>query len=137
MENMYESWLKDPSSVHESWDSVFQPVQSGEYISVPDIILYYQLRGHLKASLDPLGISNKERDATHLQTHCHHMLSRVFQLPKTTWIGGETETSLTLAEIIERLESAYSGSTGVEIMHVNNKEKRKPLTYWIFFLEIW
>jgi 2-oxoglutarate dehydrogenase E1 component len=125
---MYESWLKDPSSVHESWESVFQSVKSGECISVPDIILYYQLRGHLKASLDPLDISNKERDATHFQTHCHHMLSRVFQLPKTTWIGGETETSLTLAEIIERLESAYSGSIGVEVMHVNVKERRDWIT---------
>jgi 2-oxoglutarate dehydrogenase E1 component len=56
------------------------------------------------------------------------MLSRVFQLPKTTWIGGETETSLTLAEIIERLESAYSGSIGVEVMHVNVKERRDWIT---------
>jgi 2-oxoglutarate dehydrogenase E1 component len=90
-----------------------------EHILVQSVIRAYQVRGHLVARLDPLDINNVRRDSSHSPRPGHHMLSgrdfnfiekdmqRVFQLPDLTFIGGETETSLTLGEIIDRLEVWY------------------------------
>lgn len=51
-------------------------------------------------------------------------LERKFKLPTTTFIGGESETTLTLGEIVQRLKNVYSRSIGVEYMHINDFEKR-------------
>ena len=87
-----------------------------EHLSVQAIIRAYQVRGHLVARLDPLDINNRQRDFSHSPRPGHHMLGgkdfqftvkdmdRLFHLPQLTWIGGDTETSLPLSEIITRLE---------------------------------
>lgn len=80
---MYNAWLKDPASVHVSWNSYFnnlknnspQPFQapptlipsiklntipSGEIMDTMKVQLMvraYQVRGHQLANLDPLGIN--------------------------------------------------------------------------------
>ena len=68
---MYESWRKDPQSVHSSWDQYFrksgegilvQPVQStvgaereiSDHLRIMQLINAYQLKGHEIANLDPL-----------------------------------------------------------------------------------
>ena len=53
---------------------------------------------------------------------CFQDLDTVFQLPKTTFIGGQ-EKSLPLREIIARLESVYCNHIGVEYMHINNLDQ--------------
>jgi 2-oxoglutarate dehydrogenase E1 component len=106
-----------------------------EHILVQSVIRAYQVRGHLVARLDPLDINNVRRDSSHSPRPGHHMLSgrdfnfiekdmqRVFQLPDLTFIGGETETSLTLGEIIDRLEAVYCQSIGIEFMFINDKKR--------------
>lgn len=49
-------------------------------------------------------------------------LNREFKLPATTFIGG-TQHTLTLEEIMRRLNSVYSRSIGLEYMYINNFDK--------------
>ena len=49
-------------------------------------------------------------------------LDTAFQLPKTTFIGGD-EKSLSLKEIISRLENVYCRSIGAEYLHINNLDQ--------------
>ena len=53
---------------------------------------------------------------------CYQDMETVFQLPKTTFIGGK-ETALPLKEIITRLENVYCRSIGAEYMHINNLDQ--------------
>ena len=53
----------------------------------------------------------------------HQDMETVFQLPKTTFIGGKSETALPLKEIINRLENVYCRSIGAEYMHINNLDQ--------------
>ena len=49
-------------------------------------------------------------------------MDRAFKLPSTTFIGGG-DTSLTLREILRRLENTYCKHIGVEYMFINNLEQ--------------
>lgn len=49
-------------------------------------------------------------------------LDTVFQLPKTTYIGG-ADKALPLREIINRLEKVYCGSIGAEYMHLHDLDQ--------------
>merc|ERR1719322_1834954 len=97
------------------------------HLVVQNTIRSYQVRGHLAAQIDPLGLNNMDK------TKAKDMIIRSvkvdekdydteFQLPSTTWIGGN-EKSLPLREIINRLENVYTKSIGVEYMHINNLDQ--------------
>ncbi|KTG44687.1 hypothetical protein cypCar_00020462, partial [Cyprinus carpio] len=106
---MYYAWLEDHKNVHE-------------------------VRGHHVARLDPLGILTADLDSfvpSDLITSIDKLgsygleesdLDKSFQLPLTTFIGGN-ESTLPLREIIHRLETSYCGHTGVEFMFINNMEQ--------------
>ncbi|KAF2364758.1 2-oxoglutarate dehydrogenase E1 component [Trinorchestia longiramus] len=103
-----------------------------DHLAVQGIIRAYQARGHLAASLDPLGIDRPhpaERTVAsravvraHLDQIDEEDMSRSYKLPMSTYIGGK-ETSLPLSDIISRLENAYCGSIGVEFMFINSLEQ--------------
>ncbi|XP_018361635.1 PREDICTED: 2-oxoglutarate dehydrogenase, mitochondrial isoform X5 [Trachymyrmex cornetzi] len=106
-----------------------------DHLAVQAIIRSYQARGHLVADLDPLGIMQTDLIHTHYaarkgspeQVLRQYMLEesdmdRVFKLPSTTFIGGK-EKSLSLREILKRLEAAYCGHIGVEFMFINSLEQ--------------
>ena len=149
MEEMYESWLQDPKSVHESWDKYFRSQdmedfdamsktgvrEIDDHLSVQDIIRAYQMRGHLAAQLDPLNMN-----AAHINSRVvkglpdkpeivlrHYKLKdddmyRKFRLPESTYIGGDSPV-LTLQEILKRLENVYCNHIGVEYMFINSPEQ--------------
>ena len=50
-------------------------------------------------------------------------MNRQFLLPHTTKIGGEQPT-LSLQEIVNRLDDVYCGTIGVEYMHIHEPIKR-------------
>ncbi|XP_023419248.1 2-oxoglutarate dehydrogenase-like, mitochondrial isoform X3 [Cavia porcellus] len=93
-----------------------------------------QIRGHHVAQLDPLGILDADLDSfvpSDLITTIDKLafydlqeadLDKEFQLPTTTFIGG-SESSLSLREIIRRLESTYCQHIGLEFMFINDVEQ--------------
>jgi len=149
IEEMYESWLRDPKSVHESWDHYFRAQEVDDFngisqmgvreiddhLSVQDIIRAYQMRGHLAAQLDPLNLSNAnihsgvskglpdkpEIVLRHYKLKDEDMF-RNFRLPESTYIGGDSPV-LTLQEILKRLENVYCNHIGVEYMFINSPEQ--------------
>ncbi|XP_061553768.1 2-oxoglutarate dehydrogenase complex component E1 isoform X2 [Phycodurus eques] len=86
VEEMYLAWLREPTSVHKSWDVVFRSAHAtqrspaslrgtlaqsaapdvekllGDHLAVHTLIRNYQVRGHHIAKLDPLEISCVDLD---------------------------------------------------------------------------
>ncbi|XP_052123030.1 2-oxoglutarate dehydrogenase complex component E1-like [Frankliniella occidentalis] len=110
-------------------------------MAVMNIIRAYQMRGHLLADLDPLGISyghvtDADGDAaasgkaqglsaaTILRQHkvpasTEQDWERHYALPDNAFIGGGAKT-LSLREIVRRLEEAYCATVGAEFMHIHD-----------------
>ena len=82
------------------------------------MIRAYRVRGHLEASLDPLGLSEKKKHpeldpASYGFTEAD--LDRVIFIDKV--LGRE---SATLREIVAICRASYCGSIGVEFMHIQD-----------------
>ncbi|KAF7231961.1 hypothetical protein EG68_08376 [Paragonimus skrjabini miyazakii] len=170
IEDIYEAWLKNPASVHKSWDVFFRGVNAGaapgeayvtpptlgqnltfpvhvqipspvstaikpdiktieDHLAVQSIIRSYQVRGHLAADLDPLGITSPSDGTARYIVYKQYLgeggepdLDKTFRLPQTTYIGGDKQ-ELTLREIIQRLEEVYCRHIGVEFMFINSLNK--------------
>ncbi|XP_043844023.1 2-oxoglutarate dehydrogenase-like, mitochondrial [Dromiciops gliroides] len=105
-----------------------------DHLAVQSLIRAYQIRGHHVAQLDPLGILDADLDSfvpSDLITTIDKLafynlhesdLDKVFHLPTTTFIGG-TESTLSLREIIKRLENTYCQHIGLEFMFINDVEQ--------------
>merc|ERR1719450_119830 len=97
------------------------------HLVVQNTIRSYQVRGHLAAQIDPLGLNNMDSEkARNMIIRSVKVdekdFDKEFQLPQTTWIGGNQKT-LPLREIINRLENVYCKSIGAEYMHINNLDQ--------------
>jgi len=97
------------------------------HLAVQATIRSYQVRGHLAAQIDPLGLNNMDsEEAKKMIIRSVRVdekdLDRVFQLPTTTFIGG-SEKALSLREIINRLQNVYCRSIGAEYLHINNLDQ--------------
>ncbi|XP_054785340.1 uncharacterized protein LOC129291823 isoform X1 [Prosopis cineraria] len=148
LEELQRSWESDPKSVDGSWDIFFtnylgqkksiisseistQTIQDS--MSLMLLIRAYQVNGHLKAKLDPLGLA--ERDIpTELDPSYYGFsendLDREFYVGVWKNIDGflaENRPVQTLREIVRRLEEVYCGSIGYEYMHISDYEKVKWL----------
>ncbi|XP_034829933.1 2-oxoglutarate dehydrogenase complex component E1-like [Maniola hyperantus] len=107
------------------------------HLAVMSLIRSYQVRGHLLAKTDPLnmtiaanwilknqvpplelkGLECKIVSRELGTTLGEAQMDDVFELPERTFIGGK-ESALSLRDIVNRLETAYCGSIGVEYMHL-------------------
>ncbi|KAL3234426.1 2-oxoglutarate dehydrogenase, mitochondrial [Nakaseomyces bracarensis] len=172
IDEMFQAWQKDPSSVHVSWDAYFKNmkntnVPASQAFQAPPILLgsaqgtheaplstlsgsnidenvsvhlkvqllcrAYQVRGHLKAHIDPLGISfgsNKNANIPKELTLDYYGfterdLDREINLgpgilPRFARDG---KKKMTLREIIDHMETLYCTSYGIEYTHIPSKEK--------------
>ncbi len=110
----------------------FQPSQSSlvsseherKQVQVLRLISAYRIRGHQQATLDPLGLM--EREQVPDLTLAYHGLSDAdldteFQ-SSTLFIGKEYAS---LREICAALHATYCGDIGVEYMHIPQTEERR------------
>ncbi|CAN6561939.1 unnamed protein product [Malus baccata var. baccata] len=134
-------WEAVPNSVDESWDNFFRnfvsqastsPGVSGQTIQESMRLLLlvraYQVSGHMKAKLDPLGL--EERDIPDdldpaLYGFTEADLDREFFLGVWRMSGFLAENRLvhTLRSILTRLEQAYCGTIGYEYMHIADRNR--------------
>ncbi len=170
VEELYESWLRDPNAVPDEWRDYFNQLprvasktssmsdvphstirdhfariskmrvrteatvavdsQATEYerkqVKVVQLISAYRQRGHQKAQLDPLGISQRD-PVPDLDLSFHQLsgadLDTVFQVG-SLYIG---KADATLGEIVDALEQTYCDTVGAEFMHIVDTTER----HWI------
>lgn len=141
LEELQRAWEVDPKSVDESWDTFFRNFTgqaasniglSGQTIQESMRLLLlvraYQVNGHMKAKLDPLGLDDRkiplELDPA-LYGFTEADLDREFFLGVWRMSGflSENRPVQTLREILNRLEQAYCGTIGYEYMHIPDRDK--------------
>ncbi len=92
-------------------------------ISALMLIRTYRVRGHLAATLDPLGLSNRALPAD-LTPEYHGF--QAADLDRPVHIGGALGLqTATVREIVTILRANYCGNIGVEYMHINDVEERR------------
>ncbi|XP_058099090.1 uncharacterized protein LOC131243620 [Magnolia sinica] len=141
LEELQRAWEVDPSSVDESWDNFFRnfvgqaatsPGVSGQTIQESMRLLLlvraYQVNGHMKAKLDPLGLEEHEIPDEldpGLYGFTEADLDREFFIGVWRMSGflSENRPVQTLRSILTRLEQAYCGTIGYEYMHIPDREK--------------
>lgn len=148
LEELQRMWEKDPNSVDESWKIFFQnftgqslgstrtstsPALSigdhsiQESLRVLSLVRAYQVNGHMKAKLDPLGLDNRKKPPE-LELAAYDFTEK--DLDKQMFLGVWQISGLlaenklqSLRDIVQRLEKAYCGTTGYEYMHIADREK--------------
>jgi len=146
IEAAYEAWKQNPESVDATWRAFFQGftlgsaggpfsgtqaqasgvriVDSYKQAQVGRLINAYRSHGHLQAHLDPLG----EPPPAHPKLALAHFgldegdLDEAFTL--TNFKGGG---QMRLRDIVTALQQTYSGTIGVEYMHVQDHDAREWL----------
>lgn len=158
IEDMYATYKQNPELVHASWRSYFRSLESGlpseqsfaipaelkkpsavvpiptsneieAHMKVQLLIRAYQVRGHLKANIDPLGIMQPVRDfspAPELEPSYYGFteadMDRSFQLGSGVLPALRKEHAvMTLCEIIASLNSIYCGTIGFEYTHIPDR----------------
>ena len=166
IDEMYEAWKKDPSSVHVSWDAYFKnmgnlniPARSAYYApptltgisnlqTTPSELGYmgddnlrlhlktqllcraYQVRGHLKAEIDPLHISYGANAPTPAELTPEYYGFTQADMDKEITLGPgilprfitETRTTMKLRDIISTLKRLYC-TYGIQYAHIPSKAR--------------
>jgi 2-oxoglutarate dehydrogenase E1 component len=135
IEDAYQRWRRDPSSVEEDWRLFFEgfelgsarrpaAVDSATQNSIVRLIQAYRDLGHFLAGLDPLS----EARATHPQLELAAFGLSEADLDRTF------DTSVfrglprgTLRELIAALRETYCRTIGVEYTHIQDRAIRKWL----------
>ena len=93
------------------------------------LVRAYRISGHLNAKLDPLGISNKAYRAE--LVYSSYGFSEA-DLNREMFLDGALGLDRApLRTIMERLERTYSGSIGVEFMHILDRDQKNWLQHTI------
>ncbi|MEZ4221058.1 MAG: 2-oxoglutarate dehydrogenase E1 component [Polyangiaceae bacterium] len=161
VEQLYERYLQEPSSVDSGWQAYFASLPKDAFASAPQIgprhrpasvfnpkngggggngqalraaefdpfevavrqdrvdqlVRAFRVRGHMVAKIDPLGLPRS--DQPELMPEFYGLaqadLQRVFS---SRTISGPS--TLTLAQILDRLHATYCRSIGVQFMHIDD-----------------
>ncbi|MDF0486916.1 2-oxoglutarate dehydrogenase E1 component [Sphingomonas sp. H39-1-10] len=89
------------------------------------LVRTYRVRGHLAATLDPLGLSSRELPAD--LTPEYHGFSGA-DLDRKVYMGGTLGMEwATVRDIVATLRANYCGNVGLEYMHIADVEERRFL----------
>ncbi len=139
IEDYYQRWLKDPTSVDASWRNFFDGYELGRESSstgaaspgsdaalgqsaVTRLIDAYREFGHFVADLDPLKLEPQRVSPEHLEPAAFGLTPA--DLDRTFYHSLSPTGSSTLRELIEILQETYCRTIGVEFMHIRNVEIR-------------
>jgi 2-oxoglutarate dehydrogenase E1 component len=142
IEENYQRWRSDPSSVADSWRSFFEGYELGQsgdgmaraevdhdasraQAAVTRLIDAYREIGHYLADLDPLKL-NPPRESHELLDLSAFGLSAA-DLDRTFYNKLSDPPYSTLRELVAVLRETYCRKIGVEYMHIRNPEVRKWL----------
>ena len=147
LEHLYQSWLREPTSVDPSWHACFEGLEgAGEpnasatparsrslsehaasQTRVLQLISALRYRGHGEADLDPLGLYEELYERPSLpDTHPEFYgfgeadMHRVFNTG-SVFMSSEA----TLGEIHTLLRDTYCRSIGTELTHVSSTEQKR------------
>ena len=140
LDSQYQAYLKDPLSVPADVRAFLQGYElaqssppaagggqdTGLSPDLEKILVAYRGRGHLGAKLDPHGRPRPRPDALNLDWFglSEADLDRSIDAHA---IG--KEGTITLRELIDRMEMLYLGIVGVEVLHVEDYEERAWLVH--------
>ncbi len=133
IEDAYQRWTQDPSSVDESWQLFFEGFELGQtstLVTAPGdrcqaaiirLIDAYRDLGHFLAHLDPLGERKTGFDLLNLEQFGLEEadLDRTFD---TGYFRGLPRA--TLRELVAALRETYCRTIGVEYMHIQDPNIR-------------
>jgi 2-oxoglutarate dehydrogenase E1 component len=144
LDEYHQRWKKDPASVDATWSAFFEgfelgnsstrnghktvtapyalPVDADLQNRVDALVTNYRILGHTQAKLDPLTATVPVQPALTLEAlgladieGSTVVASRYFQNGK----------SLKLSDLFSTLKAIYSGTVGVEFMHIQNEQVRE------------
>ncbi len=142
VEELYDAFLRDPSSVSSTWRDYFEGLErDGDDVGPPmgavgslqteavaeqqdrvtQLVHAYLVRGYTSARIDPLEVlrpAHPELDPA-FYGFTETDLDRLFS---THGMAGSS--SLTLREILARLRATYCRSIGAQFMHIDDVEQR-------------
>jgi 2-oxoglutarate dehydrogenase E1 component len=95
-------------------------------VRVVQLISAYRQRGHQKASLDPLGLAEREH-VPDLELAFHQLSVADMETPFQVGSLHIGKADATLGEIVDALERTYCHTVGAEFMHIVDTEER----HWI------
>jgi 2-oxoglutarate dehydrogenase E1 component len=113
--------MAEASAAGASPEAIARAAQDS--ISAMMVIRTYRVRGHLAATLDPLGLLNRALPAD--LTPEYHGFGPG-DLDRPVHIGGALGLqTATVRELVAILRANYCGNVGVEYMHINDVEERR------------
>ncbi len=142
-EKLYEQWLENPDSVDATWRAFFQGfslghaggpltnasaasagvhvVDSRKQVMAIRMINAHRSHGHLQAHLDPLNPPPPAHPKLELNAFEFSESDLEESYTLTRYKGGG---QMKLRDIVSTLHQTYSGTVGVEYMHVGDMEAR-------------
>src|SRR5260221_14740926 len=144
LDEYHQRWKKDPASVDATWSAFFEgfelgnsPNRNGHKTAaapfalsvdaelqnrVDALVTNYRILGHTQAKLDPLAVSDPVQPALKLEA------LGLADVPGSTVVASryfQNGKPLKLSDLISSLNAIYSGTVGVEFMHIQNEQVRE------------
>jgi 2-oxoglutarate dehydrogenase E1 component len=139
VEDLYRAYLRDPAAVSAPWRACFDSLAapgaaaadgtaagslSEKQGAVSRLVLHFANRGHQVASIDPLGLLQRDLpsvlDPGLVGLGEADLDTEFFTGSRNEWIAKRA----TLREILARLERVYCGTIGAEFAHVSDTDER-------------